>query len=154
MNSNHNHPVPGDWRWISLSGLVYYKAILFPFEGDASSVRTPSSSSFQNMSIFPFSLNCMVSHRCHVIHFHGGGKNKKPTTKNPVLLRWSSELHEQEIFVLAQVYNSAGFSCVCLPKSHTPHKQTEPVENTVSADKRAPARQAGWSHQHTALIPG
>lgn len=62
MNSNHNHPVPEDWGRINLSGLVYYKAILFPFEGDASSVRTPSSPSFQNMSIFPFSLSCTVSH--------------------------------------------------------------------------------------------
>lgn len=74
MNSNHNHPVPEDWGRINLSGLVYYKAILFPFEGDASSVRTPSTPSFQNVSIFPFSVSCTVSHICHVIHFHGGKK--------------------------------------------------------------------------------
>lgn len=154
MNSNHNHPVPEDWGGITFSGLVYYKAILFPFEGDASSVMTPSSSSFQNMNIFPFSLSCTVSHICHVIHFHGGKKNQNSTTKNPVLGRWSPVLHKQELFVLAEVHNSAGFSFVYLPKSHMLLRQTKPVENTVSADRRAPACQADWSQQHRALIPG
>lgn len=63
-------------------------------------------------------------------------------------------LRKQEIFVPAEVRNSAGFSFVYLTESHMLHKQTETGENTVSADKGAPACQAHRSHQHTALTPG